>query len=231
MQAKKKKDWKKIIGIILFATLIFSIGYSIFRIITSSPSTISAEEYKNLRSDYILMLIQCCLGLIVMFLPAFLEKRWSVRIPNYMCILYFVFLYCAIYLGEVRRFYYIVPNWDTILHTFSAGMLGAFGFSLVSILNDSEKTKVKLSPFFVVLFAFSFALSIGALWEIYEFTGDGIFGLNMQKYRLADGTMLIGRAALIDTMKDIIVDALSALIVTIIGFFTIKKEALTEEKS
>ena len=102
-------------------------------------------------------------------------------------------------------------------------MLGAFGFTLVTILNDSEKVSVTLSPLFVCLFAFCFALAVGAVWEIYEFTGDSFFGLNMQKFRTADGTLLIGRAALSDTMKDIIIDSVGAFIVVIIGYFTLSK--------
>ena len=93
------------------------------------------------------MLTQCILGLIVMFIPSIIERRWSIDIPNYMEILYFIFLYCAIYLGEVRNFYYLIPYWDTILHAFSGAMLGALGFTLVSILNDSAKIKIVLSPF------------------------------------------------------------------------------------
>ena len=100
------------------------------------------------------MLIQCFLGLAMMTLPSILQKHLSFELPNSMCIIYFVFLYCAIYLGDVRNFYYIIPHWDTILHGFSGVMLGAFGFSLVKILNDSDKIHVVLSPAFICLFAF-----------------------------------------------------------------------------
>ena len=101
-------------------------------------------EFQRVKSDYTLMLIQCIGGVIVMFVPSFLERRWRIDIPNYAYITYFIFLYCAIYLGEIRRFYFVVPHWDTYLHTFSGGMLGAMGFSLVSILNDNEKVPMTL---------------------------------------------------------------------------------------
>ena len=68
--------------------------------------------------------------------------------------MYLVFLYCAIFLGEVRDFYYRVPHWDTILHTFSGIMLGFFGFMVIDILNRDKNTSVNLSPIFVSLFAF-----------------------------------------------------------------------------
>lgn len=233
----KKINWRYVIGIFVFITLFLSIGYSIIKIATTPESMAVSDESTHLRSDYVLMLIQCCLGLIVIGLPSLLERKWSFEIPNYMSILYFIFLYCAIYLGEVRNFYYLVPHWDTILHAFSGAMLGALGFTLVRILNDSERVKVALSPLFICLFSFCFALAVGALWEIYEFTGDALFGLNMQKFRLADGTELIGHSALGDTMKDIIIDAVGAFAVTFIGYLALlskiqykKKKADREEK-
>ena len=82
---------------------------------------------------------------------------------------------------------------------------------------------MNLSPFFVSLFAFCFAVSIGALWEIYEFTFDGLLGFNMQKFMLANGKMLEGNDALRDTMKDIITDSLGAVTATIIGYIGLKK--------
>lgn len=220
---KKKINFKKITGVFVFLTLFFSIGYAIVRIV-NTPAVAAGGNGQHLRSDYVLMLLQCLLGLIVIGLPSLLEKKWSFEIPNYMCILYFIFLYCAIYLGEVRNFYYVVPHWDTILHAFSGAMLGAFGFILVSILNDSSKVKVTLSPLFVCLFAFCFAVAVGAMWEIYEFTGDSLFGLNMQKFRTAEGTLLIGREALLDTMKDIIIDSVGALLVVVIGYLSMLKK-------
>lgn len=212
---KQKPSWKLIVGIFVFTMLLLSIFYSVMRIITTPSET---PDGLHERSDYVLMLLQCALGLLVIGLPSFLERKWSFALPNYMSILYFIFLFCAIYLGEVRNFYYLVPHWDTILHAFSGAMLGAFGFTLVNILNDSERVNVALSPAFIALFAFCFALASGAVWEIYEFSGDAIFGLNMQKFRLADGTELIGHLAVRDTMKDIIIDAVSAAAVSVVGY-------------
>lgn len=221
---KKQWNWKKIIGWVLFVALAGSIVFSAIKFFATPADAVIAKEGERLRSDYLLMLVQCTMGMVVMFLPSMLERRWNIGIPNYMYVMYFIFLFCAIYLGEVRNFYFIFPHWDTMLHGFSAAMLGALGFSLVSILNDSERTSVHLSPLFVGLFAFCFALSVGALWEIYEFSFDGLLGMNMQKFRLEDGTDLIGRAALSDTMKDIITDAIGALIVSVLGASTIRKK-------
>jgi hypothetical protein len=220
-QNYKKRDWKKIVGILLFLSLLVSIIFITFKII-KTPSFTSAEAYSKVKGDYVLMLLQCILGIIVMFIPSVVERKLSVDIPNNMEVMYFIFLYCAIYLGEVRNFYYLIPYWDVILHAFSGAMLGTLGFSLVSYLNDMKFLNTNLSPFFIALFAFCFALASGAVWEIYEFLADSLIGTNMQKFIVADGTVLSGHAALRDTMTDLIIDSLSSLAVTIIGYYTIK---------
>ena len=87
---------------------------------------------------------------------------------------------------------------------------------------------MNLSPVFVAVFAFCFAVTLGVFWEIYEFTFDGILRLNMQKFMLENGTQLIGRAALLDTMKDLIVDCLGALIMSFVGY--LKERRISHRK-
>ena len=157
----KKRSWKDVSARILFVTLIFSIVYTIIRIIQTPSNLVSDVEYIKVRSDYVLMLLQCLLGLFVMSLPSIINRRFSIQIPSLVEVLFYIFLYCAIYLGEVRSFYYLIPFWDTILHAFSGFMLGALGFSLVNMLNREVTDYVKLSPFFIALFAFSFAIAFG----------------------------------------------------------------------
>ena len=210
------------LGTILFITLALSAVYSLVRVLITPSIMPDGGVYTNTRSDYLLMLVQCVLGLAVFSLPSLLSHRWKQDLPNFVYVLYYVFLYCAIFLGEVLDFYYTVPHWDTILHFFSGAMLGALGFILVSVLNDSENVPISLSPAFVALFAFCFALSCGAVWEIYEFTVDGLMGLNMQKVITATGETLAGREALSDTMKDIIIDACSAALVAVAGYVRLK---------
>lgn len=223
----KKEDhtakWKDRVGQIVLVLLGISVIYAVYMLFTA-PSGVPDNGFEKVKSDYVLTLLQCLVGVIVMFIPSVIEKKFSVDIPDVMEMLYFVFLFCAIYLGEVRDFYYRIPSWDLILHMFSGAMLGALGFVLVSFFNDSEKVNMQLSPIFVTLFAFCFALAAGTLWEIYEFLADGLLGTNMQKFITADREVLVGRDALADTMEDLIVDALSSLAVCIIGFFTLKKK-------
>ena len=179
--------------------------------------------YVYVKGDYVLMFTQCLLGIVAMILPSKIEHKLQISIPSGMMILYVLFLYCAIFLGEVRSYYYTVPHWDTMLHGFSGGMCGALGFAFVSYLNKTDKIPMSLSPFFVALFAFCFAVTIGVFWEIYEFTFDGILQLNMQKFMLENGEQLVGRSALFDTMKDLIVDCVGAFIVTFTGYISLKR--------
>ena len=224
---EKQKDIKRekttpraIIAFLLFLTLVFSVVFSFVRFILAPEELAEGAAYEKVKSDYLLMLTQCMLGLLVMALPTFITHKLRLMVPNAMCILYYVFLYCAIFLGEIFSFYYLVPHWDLYLHAMSGAMLGALGFILVDWLNKDEHVKLSMSPVFVSLFAFSFALAVGALWEIYEFSFDSILGLNMQKFRNEDGTLLVGADALSDTMEDLIIDAIAAAAVTVIGPIT-----------
>ena len=216
---EKRKNWIFRVVLILLA---ISVIYAIY-MMGNAPSGVAQNEYERVKSDYVLMILQCLTGCFVIFLPSKLEHRFRIDIPDLMEIMYFLFLFCAIYLGEVRNFYYRVPYWDLILHCFSAAMLGALGFIIVNYLNDTKKT-IDLSPFFVALFAFCFAVTCGTIWEIYEFLADGVLGTNMQKFVTGEGVVLIGRDAVMDTMGDIIVDSLGAFTVTAIGYINLKKQ-------
>jgi hypothetical protein len=216
----KKPKMEKIVSVAVFLSLVASIIYIIVRIIMVPGGV--PEDSQRPESEYILMLVQCVIGILIMFLPGIISRKLSIRIPNRMHIMFTMFLFCAIYLGEVRSFYYHFKHWDVLLHAFGSGMLGALGFSFVTLLNRSEHVPVNLSPLFVALFAFCFSITLGVMWEIYEFSFDGILGLNMQKFALADGNRLIGRVALMNTMKDLIVDVFGALAVSIIGYVSLK---------
>ena len=206
----------------IFLTFIASIAFIIVRIVLAPVAAPPSDITIRVKSDYMLMLLESILGAIAMLLPGFLQRKAKLDIPNAMLIAYAVFLYCAIYLGEVREFYYRIPYWDTVLHAFSGIAIGALGFSVISLLNKSESIAVSLSPIFVAVFAFCFALALGVIWEIYEFTMDSILKINMQKYALESGELLVGQAALLDTMKDLIVDAMGAFTVSVIGYISLK---------
>ena len=218
---KKKNRLGRILYFWVNLSFLVPIVYLILRLIFGGGSSNEAGYHSD--SDYLLMLMQCILGLVTIHLPSILERRLRFELPGLLYGFYIVFLYCAIFLGEVRSFYYLFPRWDSILHFFSSMMTGFFGLMVVTILNRDRHVSMNLSPLFVCLFAFCFSVTIGSLWEIYEFIGDGLFGLNMQKFMTAQGELLVGHNALRDTMKDIIVDVLGALLASVIGMISIRR--------
>lgn len=227
---KNKIDLKKAFNAFVLFSLIATTIFLIYAIAVAPVDRNAIDSFERVKSDYILMFVQCLLGIFAMLLPGIIEKKIKIEIPSTMLLLYTLFLYCAIYLGEVKNFYYTIPYWDTILHTCSGAMLGALGFSFVSLLNRQHQIPVQLTPVFVSLFAFCFAITLGVFWEIYEFTFDGILGLNMQKFALETGELLVGRSALLDTMKDLIVDSIGAFVMSVIGYISIKyKKGWIEE--
>ena len=215
-----KKHLPKIIYFIVLLSFIIPMIAIVILMIQGEASDNKIGYHSH--ADYLLMLVECALGLIVIHVPAILERKLKFELPTLLYVLYLIFLYCAITLGEVRSFYYLVPHWDVFLHAFSSVMTGMFGYMLIAIINRDDRIFVHLSPLFVAIFAFCFSMTIGAVWEIYEFTIDGIMELNMQKYALANGNMLSGHAALSDTMKDVIVDFIGALIASVIGYISLK---------
>lgn len=219
---EKSERLKNAIGLWVLISFLIPVIFLTFKIVSIDSGNI-VDGNQRTKSDYVLMLIQCLLGIVAMIIPNMVVKKKNIQIPSNMYIFYLIFLYCAIFLGEVKSFYYIIPQWDTILHTFSGVMIGALGFSFVSMFNKTEDLHLQLSPFFVAMFAFMFAVTLGVIWEIYEFTFDGLLGLNMQKFMMEPGdVMLVGRAALEDTMEDLIVDTLGALFISVAGYFSLK---------
>lgn len=224
MNTTKKHLITKIAGTLLFVVLALSVVYAFSSYLKAPVVNVDGPPSLKVKSDFLLMIAQCVLGLGVMMVPRVLECKWKLTLSDVVILLYYAFLFCSIYLGEVRCFYYYVPHWDTVLHCVSGLMLGALAFVVVDALNEDKNISIKLSPLFVALFAFCFSLAGGAIWEIYEFTLDSVMGLNMQKHTTEAGVGLPGTVALADTMKDIIVDALSALVVAITGYFVLRRK-------
>ncbi|WP_328186267.1 hypothetical protein [Marinobacter sp. OP 3.4] len=154
--------------------------------------------------------------ILVTFLPVLLERRFRIHIPPEMQLLAIAFVFASLFLGEVRDYYNRFWWWDIVLHTSSGFLLGIFGFLLVHVLNEAERVQVHMKPGFVAFFAFLFALGVGALWEIFEFTMDQVAGTTMQKPMLGDPS------GLTDTMWDLTVDALGALVISVLGWRYLK---------
>ncbi|MDR2658581.1 MAG: hypothetical protein LBC27_01135 [Spirochaetaceae bacterium] len=224
MAQMRKSQIRVIVTYLVFYSLIVSLMYAVAGIILTAINRTPFFMFFRQERGYGLMLLQCALGLAILFLPGILERRCKIVIENYIYIFFVIFLFAAIILGEVHDFYYRVPHWDTLLHACSGVMLGAVGVSVIDILNKSKNVKLNLSEGFVAIFAFFFAVSLGAIWEIYEYLIDLFLGFNMQRYRAEDGTQFLGQLALYDTMKDLIVDVIGSLVICVIGYAMLKNK-------
>ncbi|OCL26770.1 hypothetical protein U472_12110 [Orenia metallireducens] len=158
-----------------------------------------------------LNLFTSILTLALTYLPTFLRDKNYIYIPPVFQLITLVFIFASLYLGELNEYYLKFWWWDIMLHALSGVILGFIGFVLIYILNKDTKVNLALSPLFIAIFSFTFAVSVGGLWEIFEFTMDSIFGLNMQK------------SGLVDTMWDLIVDSLGALFSSTMGYIYLKR--------
>ncbi len=187
----------------------------------------------SVKSDYMFNCTQSGMFLIVSMLPTFLKKL-DLDIPDFVYFMFIMFCLAHFLCGEILGFFVKVKWWDSALHTFSGMLIALLSFSLINLLNKDTNSKVKLSLPFVIIFAFSVTITIGVLWEILEFAFDGLFGLNMQRAYVSTmsgrGEPLVGTEALLDTMKDLILDSIGALVVCIIcAVFVIKKRVRIED--
>lgn len=123
----------------------------------------------------------CILCLLLFSIPNFISKRFAIQLPVFLQVVIMIFIFSAEILGEVNAYYVRIPLWDTMLHTANGFLMAAIGFSLVDIFNRSERFLVKLSPVFVAIVAFCFSMTIGVLWEFFEFGMDMLFHTDMQK--------------------------------------------------
>ena len=123
----------------------------------------------------------CVLTLILFAIPSFIETNTRIDIPDTLENIILIFIFAAAILGEIRAYYITYPFWDTALHTLNGFLAAAIGFSLVDILNQNERFSIRLSPLFVAIVAFCFSMTIGVIWEFFEFGMDMFFGMDMQK--------------------------------------------------
>lgn len=207
-----------------------------------------------LRADYHSVFI-CILTLMLFNIPFWSEKVLKITLPKELEIIILCFIFAAEILGEIGSFYTYIPWWDTMLHTINGFLMAAIGFALIDLLNNSPKFHITLYPTFVAVVAFCFSMTIGVLWEFFEFGMDTIFHTDMQKdfivssiytvtfnpdglnsvyeipeitetvllyngeeiYRF-NGYLDIG---IIDTMKDLLVNFVGAVVFSTIGYFYI----------
>ena len=195
----------------------------------------------------------CVLVLVLFMLPFFIQKNFGICLPSTLEIIILLFIFAAEILGELQSYFIQYPYWDTMLHTTNGFLCAAVGFSLIDILNRDAKIKFTLSPVYVALAAFCFSMTIGVLWEFFEFGMDRLFHMDMQKDTIVhtissvmldptnsnipvtiDGITSVqvnGQElgfggyldiGLYDTMKDLFVNFIGAVVFSTIGYFYIK---------
>ena len=199
----------------------------------------------------------CALSLFLFMLPGFAQQRFGFELPSTLEIIVLCFIFAAEILGEIRCYYVTYPGWDTMLHTLNGFLCAAIGFALLDMFNRSEQLTFKLSPLYLALVAFCFSMTVGVLWEFFEFGMDSVFGLDMQKDSIVDsfssvlldpeaandayhvrditGTVIYTASGgvitvdggyldigIYDTMKDLWVNFVGAVVFSFIGFFYVK---------
>jgi len=192
----------------------------------------------------------CLLTLILFFIPSFVERRIHIDVPDTLEAMILLFIFAAEILGEIQSYYLVFPFWDTMLHTANGFLSAAIGLSLIDILNKHDRFSISLSPFFVALVAFCFSMTIGVLWEIFEFGMDRLLAFDMQKDTYINQInsvllnpngenvpihIVIGEVSvneqpwpayidigLLDTMKDLIVNLIGAALFSVFGYFYVK---------
>lgn len=128
----------------------------------------------------------CVLTLVMFTVPTLIENKLKIDFPSTLEIIVYLFIFSAEILGEIQNFYGIFKTWDTMLHTLNGFLCAAVGFSLIDIINREERFKIKLSPLFLSLVAFCFSMTVGVMWEFFEFTADRYLSLDMQKDRVVE---------------------------------------------
>ena len=123
----------------------------------------------------------CVLSLVLFAMPLLIERSLAIDIPPLMEAIIYCFIYAAEILGEINSFYTLIPGWDTMLHTINGFLVAAVGFCLVDLFDRSERFSFKLSPLFLAIVAFCFSMTVGVLWEFFEFGADQFLGTDMQK--------------------------------------------------
>lgn len=200
----------------------------------------------------------CVLTMGLFMMPSLLERKLDIDLPNTLEIIILLFIYAAEILGEIGAYYITYPYWDTVLHTLNGFLCAAIGFSLLDILNRHSRAKIHLSPLYLAIVAFCFSMTVGVVWEFFEFTMDHFFLLDMQKDTIvhsigsvlldptggnnpialrhitdvivvqADGTQTaLGLGGyldigLLDTMEDLFVNFIGALIFSVIGYLYVR---------
>lgn len=151
------------------------------------------------------------LALFLTYVPYFFERKYKIFIPAEFQLLIVLFIYASVFLGEVHGFYMRFWWWDSMLHFLAGIALGVVGFAMMYIFYKSGR--IVAPPIFIAFIAFCFSMTGAVVWEIYEFGMDQFLGTNMQRTE----------TGVVDTMIDLILNTMGAIIASVAGYLYIKK--------
>ena len=226
--------------------------YTVYFVLRLSVVGMLIAQFFNQNYENVLL---CALTLVLFMLPSAFERRLHIDLPDTLEIIILLFIYAAEILGEISNYYIHFPYWDTMLHTMNGFLCAAIGFALVDILNREEKVSLHLSPFFMAVTAFCFSMTIGVLWEFFEFAMDFFLHTDMQRDTVVHAihsaaldlthsnkvitipdiqdVVIHGESlgmggyldiGLIDTMKDLFVNFIGAVVFSAAGFLYAKSK-------
>lgn len=201
------------VQIALFIFGIFVVGYTIMEWITGTYS----------HKQSFIFLIESLAGVVLIFLPQLIRQFLRFEIPGMILLFYWFFLFISVFLGTGLHLISLVPFWDKILHAISPMVLTALGYGLIGYFMR-KPTIEQSNHWLFLIFGFSFALACGIFWEFWEFFCDQFFAMNLQRYS-SGGTLLVGRAALMDTMGDLFTNTFGALVMGTFAWFQSRKNS------
>ncbi|WP_179134182.1 hypothetical protein [Enterococcus villorum] len=200
------KTMKKIqTALLIFGA--FVVCYNIYEFTVQKYST----------TQGITFIIESLAGILLIFLPQIVRKIARIYVPDAIVLFYWFFLFISVFLGTGMHLISIISFWDKILHAVSPMVLTALGYGLIGLLMKDAPIS-KTSPWLFLLFGFAFAGVCGVFWEFWEFLCDQFLGMNLQRFAASDGTLFVGRAALMDTMGDLFTNTIGALIMGIFAW-------------
>jgi hypothetical protein len=211
------------IRLLLIISVIVSLFFIGLQLMNDDPLT--KKEVFEALSKRIELLFWAVVTLVLTFLPDYIEYK-NIHLPHLLEIIIVIFIFAGIFLSVRFELYNQVFWWDDLLHTLSGVIIGFIGFIIIYKING--KYSMNISPLLVAVFAFTFAMTMGVVWEIFEFAMDVFFGTTMQSWDLPETTVMMGRpfqgSGLRDTMSDLIVNSAGALLTSVICYFLYKEE-------
>lgn len=161
-------------------------------------TAVVCAAFLALRGDlYALVTCLLTIGCVAIVHAAF--HYFRLPIPYFLYVLILIFIVLAMILGKMLNFYGFIPEWDFYLHLVSGGILALLGYLFYyHMVNFTVPATAKKS--LPCWFVFLFCAAAAGVWEIFEFSGDMLFGLQSQE------------GSLIDTMTDMIAGNIGCLI-------------------